>query len=81
MDLTEEIHPMISRALIQEVKDHKNDYMRVYGSDYHFNYILNGLYPPQNSCRISFEDKWLTFSNMGHIVETYYNRSFTSIQL
>jgi len=65
---------MVRRHLIQEIKDHMNDYVRVFQSEYHFNYILNDLHPPQSSSGIELVDKWLTFSNMGHIVATYYNR-------
>jgi len=48
--------------------------MRIRESDDRFNYILNGLHPPQNSNGIAIEDNWLTLPNMGHIVATYYNR-------
>lgn len=50
MDLT-----VIRIALIQEVKDHRSDYMWVFGSKEHFNYILNVVYPPENSNGIAYE--------------------------
>lgn len=66
MGLTEESHPMICRTLIQEVKDHISDYMRVFVSDESFNYILNGLYPPKNSVVVE-----LTNHEIG-ILEKFY---------
>ena len=57
MGLTEENHIMIRRHLIQELKDHRNDYVRVYAGDDHYNYILNGLHPPTNSGGIALVDK------------------------
>lgn len=44
-----------------------------YGSKKCFNYIMNGLYRPENNGGIAFEDKWLTLTDMGHIVATIYN--------
>ena len=72
--LTEKSHIMIRRHLIQELKDHKNDYVRVYVGEDRYNYILNGLHPLINSGGIALVDKWLTFPDMGHIVSNYYNR-------
>jgi len=74
MGLTKESHVMVRRSLIQEVKEYRSDYMRVYFSDDHFSYILNGLHPPKNSSGIALEDKWFTLPNMGGIIATYYNR-------
>jgi len=62
MGLTEESHIMIRRHLIQELKDHRDDY------------ILNGLHPSANMSGIAHVHKWLTFPYMGHIVANYYNR-------
>jgi len=58
MDLSEESHVMVRRVLIQEVKDHRTDYMQIHGSGDRFNYILSGLYHFQNSSGIVFKDKW-----------------------
>ena len=64
MGLTEEIHIIIRRHLIQELKDHRDDYVGVYEGEDRYNYILNGLYPPANMSGIAHVDKWLTFSDM-----------------
>jgi len=72
--LTKESHIMIRRHLIQELKDHRNDYVGVYAGDDSYNYILNGLHPPTNSGGIALDDKWLTFLDMRHVVANYYNR-------
>jgi len=74
MGLTEEGHPIICIAFLTEVKEHMSDYMRVFRSEERFNYILNDLYPPQNSSGMTFKVKWLTFSEMGHIVATCNNK-------
>jgi hypothetical protein len=73
MSLTEESHVMVCRALIREVKDHRNNYMRIYKSKDCYNYILNRLHPPENRNGIALLDKWLTLPNMSHIVATHYN--------
>ncbi|KEH39944.1 OTU-like cysteine protease [Medicago truncatula] len=75
MGLTEQNHIMIRTLLIQELKDHRDDYVEVFAGEDRYNYILNDLHPPANtkSCA-HLVDKWLTFSNMGHIVANYYKR-------
>jgi len=60
MSLTEESHVMVHRALIREVKDHRNNYTRIYRSKDRYNYILNELHPPENRSGIAHLDKWLT---------------------
>jgi len=74
LGLTEEIHIMVRRHIIQEVKEHRNNYVQVCESEDRFNYILNGLHRPQSSSGIALVDKWLTFLDMCHIVATYCNR-------
>ncbi|KEH43031.1 hypothetical protein MTR_1g081010 [Medicago truncatula] len=72
MGLTEQNHIMIRTLLIQELKD---DHVEVFTGEDRYNYIFNGLHPPANtkSCA-HLVDKWLTFSDMGHIVANYYKR-------
>jgi len=75
MGLTEESHIMIRHNLIKELKDHRDDYVRVYAGEDRYNYILNGLHPPTNMKGCAhLVDKWLTFLDMGHIVANYYKR-------
>ncbi|KEH22570.1 OTU-like cysteine protease [Medicago truncatula] len=76
MGLTEKNHLMIRTHLIQELKDHGDDYVEVFAGEDRYNYILNGLHPPANtkSCA-HLVDKWLTFLDMGHIIANYYKRS------
>lgn len=66
---------MVRRALIQELKEHRSKYIEIYASETRYNYILDGLYPPKNASSFVPPDKWLTLSDMGHIVASYYNRS------
>jgi len=75
MRLTEQSHIMIRTHLIQELKDHRDDYVEVYAGENRYNYILNGLHPPANMKGCAhLVDKWLNFPNMGHIVANYYKR-------
>ena len=75
LGLTEKSHIMVRRHLIiQELKDHRNDYVWVFAGEGRYNYILNSLHPPKNSGGIALVDKWLTLSDRSHIVATYYNR-------
>ncbi|AES97825.2 hypothetical protein MTR_5g060540 [Medicago truncatula] len=74
MGLTEESNVMVRRALIQEVKEHRNDYIEIYVSDCRYNYILNGLHPPKNGSSFAPPDKWLRLSDIGHIVGSCYTR-------
>ena len=72
--LTEESHVMVRRALIKELKEHRNKYIEIYASEHRYNYILDGLHPPKNASSFAPPDKWLTLPDMGYIVETCYNR-------
>jgi len=75
MGLTEQSHIMIRTHLIQELKDHRDDYVEVYAGEDRYNYILNGLHPPANMKGCAhLVDKWLTFPDMRHIVTNYYKR-------
>uniref|UniRef100_A0A494G8Q9 MULE transposase domain-containing protein n=1 Tax=Solanum lycopersicum TaxID=4081 RepID=A0A494G8Q9_SOLLC len=73
MGLTEKNHLMIRTHLIQELIDHRDDYVEVFAGEDRYNYILNGLHPPANTKTCAhLVDKWLTFPDMGHIVTNYY---------
>ncbi|AES98718.1 hypothetical protein MTR_5g071980 [Medicago truncatula] len=72
--LTEESHVMVRRALIKELKEHRNKYIEVYMSADCYKYILDGLHPPKNTSSFATPDKWLTLPDMGHIVASCYNR-------
>ncbi|KEH19563.1 OTU-like cysteine protease [Medicago truncatula] len=75
MGLTEKNHIMIRTHLIQELKNHRDDYVEVFADEDRYNYILNGLHPPANMKGCAhLVDKWLTFPDMGHIVANYYKR-------
>ncbi|KEH38139.1 hypothetical protein MTR_2g461930 [Medicago truncatula] len=74
LELTEESHIMVRRHLIQEVKNHRNDYVGVFAGEDRYNYILNDLHPPTNSGGIALVNKLLTLLDMGQIVANYYNR-------
>jgi len=73
LGLTEESYVMVRRALIQEVKEHRNDDIKLYAGERRYNYILDGLHPPKNGSGFAPPDKWLTLPDMGHIVASCYN--------
>jgi hypothetical protein len=79
MGLTEEIDVMVRSALIQEVKEHRNDYINIYAGEGRYNFISNGLHPTKNGSRFAPPDKWLTLPDMGHIVASYYSRPVVEI--
>jgi len=62
--LMEESHVMMRRALIKELKEHRNRYIEVYASEPRYNYILDGLHPPKNASSFAPSDKWLTLPDM-----------------
>jgi len=74
MGMNEENHLLVRSALIHELKTNKRDYFPIFRSDERFEYIMNDLHPTTNSGGIVYIDKWLTLSDMSHIVATWYNR-------
>ena len=64
---------MVRKKLITELEAHKDEYLEVFGGEHHYNYILNGLHPPADINAFAPPEKWLTFSDMGHIVATAFN--------
>jgi len=74
MGLDEDSHVLVRHALINELKNHKSDYLPIYDIERRFKLILDGLHPPTSRSGIAPIDKWSTTPNMGHIVATCYNR-------
>lgn len=74
MGMDEEIHVLVHSALIHELKTNKCDYLPIFSLEECFEYIMNSLNPPTISGVISYIDKWMTLSDMGHIIATYFNR-------
>ena len=68
LGLDEDSHVLVRHALINELKNHKSDYLPIYGTKKRFKVILDGLHPPTSRSRIALEDKWLTTPDMGHII-------------
>ncbi|KEH35362.1 hypothetical protein MTR_3g088695 [Medicago truncatula] len=66
--------PFQMKLEIKELKEHRNKYTEVYASEDRYKYILDGLHPPKNPSSSAPPDKWLTLSDMGHIVASCYNR-------
>lgn len=57
---------VIHNELIKELTNHKSDYTPVFGSEKHFQYILNDLHPSQNNGFAPIE-KW-------YIIATFNNK-------
>jgi hypothetical protein len=74
MGMDEKNHVLVRHALINELKNHKSDYLLIFGTEKRFKLILDGLHPPTSRSGIAFEDKWLTLPDMGHIIAICYNR-------
>jgi len=69
MSMDEENHVLVRSALIHKLKTNKCDCLPIFGSDEHFEYIMNDLHPPTNSDQITYIDKWLTLLDMGHMLQ------------
>ena len=44
LEMDEEDHVLVRQALIQELRNHRSDYMPIYDTEERYNKILNGLY-------------------------------------
>jgi len=75
MGFNEEDHVLVRHALINELKNHKSDYLPIYGTEMRYKLILDGLHPPTSKSDIASIKKWLTSSDMGHIIATCCNRA------
>jgi len=81
LGMDEEDHVLVRQALIQELRNHKSDYMPIYDTEERYNKILNGLHPPKCTIGIAPVDKWLTTPDMGHIIAYCYNRVIALLTL
>jgi hypothetical protein len=57
MGMDEENHILVHHALIRELKNHKSDYLSIFGTEKRYKYILDGLHPPTSKSGIALEDK------------------------
>jgi len=74
LGVDEDSHILVRHALINELKNHKRDYLPIYVTEKRYKYILDDLYPPTISSGIAPVDKWLTTPDMGHIIAICYDR-------
>jgi len=74
MGLNEGDHVYVRHALINELKNHKSEYLPIYDTERRYTLILDGLHPPTSKSCIASIEKWLTTPDMGHIIATCYNR-------
>jgi len=81
LGMDEEDHVLVCQALIQELRNHKSDYMPIYDTEERYNKILNGLYLPKCTSGIAPIDKWLTTPDMGHIIASCYKRPVVLLTL
>jgi hypothetical protein len=57
LGMDEENHVLVHHALINELKNHKSDYLPIYDTEKRFKVILDGLHPPKSRSGIANEDK------------------------
>jgi len=81
MGLKEEDHVLVRHALINELKNHKSDYLPIYATESRYKLILDGLHPPTSKNGIALQEKWLTTPDMGHIIASCYNRAVVLLTL
>ncbi|KEH37913.1 hypothetical protein MTR_2g451140 [Medicago truncatula] len=81
MGLNEDSHVLVRHAFINDLKNHKSDYLSIYGTKKRYKLILDGLHPLTSKSGIAPPHKWLTTSDMGHIIATCYNRAVVLLTL
>jgi len=79
--MDEEDHVLVRQELIHELRNHKSDYMPIYGTEMRFKLIFDDLHPPTCRSGIAPVDKWLTTPDMGHIIATSYDRAVVLLTL
>jgi hypothetical protein len=70
----EDSYSIIRYTLIKELNNHKSDYMSMFGSETHFKYTKDGLYPSYSMTKIVPKEKWLTLPDMDQIIAIDYNK-------
>ena len=68
MRLNEEDHVLVRHALINELKNHKSNYLPIYATERRYKLIFDGLHTPTSKSGIAPPKKWLTTPDMGHII-------------
>ncbi|KEH23834.1 hypothetical protein MTR_7g095760 [Medicago truncatula] len=68
-------------ALINELKNHKSDYLPFYATERRYKEIFDGLHPPTSKNGDAPSEKWLTTPDMGHIIASCYNRPVVLLTL
>jgi len=81
MGFNEEDHVLVRHALINELKNHKSDYLLIYATERRYKLILDDLHPPTSKSGIAPPEKWLTTPDMGDIIATCYNRAVVLLTL
>jgi len=65
---------LVCLALIKELTDKRNDYLGIFGGKDRLQVLIDSLYPPKVKTSIAPEEKWLTMSDMGHVIATLYGK-------
>ncbi|RHN65023.1 putative OTU domain, FHY3/FAR1 family protein [Medicago truncatula] len=81
MGLNEDSHVLVLHALINELKNHKSDYLPFYTTERRYKEIFDGLHPPTSKNGDAPPEKWLTTPDMGHIIASCYNRPVVLLNL
>ncbi|PNX82962.1 sex determination protein tasselseed-2 [Trifolium pratense] len=67
----------VRENMINELRLHRHDYLKLYGGEKRLTYITEALSPPKRKTRrhgVAPIEKWFTFLDMGHIAATLLNR-------
>ncbi|MCH92712.1 receptor-like protein kinase, partial [Trifolium medium] len=69
-------YELIRLNMQKEISLHKETYLSLFGSTERLQYINDAFFPPLRTSGhgIAPKEKWLTFSDMGHIIASYYNK-------
>ncbi|XP_058783287.1 uncharacterized protein LOC131657963 [Vicia villosa] len=70
-------HTLVRHQLIQELKTHKESYMRLYGEEFKFEAVNEALVPWLGA--YAPVSKWMRFPEMGHLIACAYNRVYIDL--
>ncbi|XP_058755968.1 uncharacterized protein LOC131629189 [Vicia villosa] len=68
----EDSHTLVRHQLIQELKTHKDSYMRLYEEEIKFEAVNEALVPWLGA--YTSVSKWMRFPKMGHLIANAYDR-------
>jgi hypothetical protein len=72
----QEDYDLVKLNMVREIKLHRKLYEKVFSGKERVDYIIDALHRSAKGTKhgVASMEKWQTFSDMGHVVVTYYNR-------